>query len=860
MNGQAFEELVGERLRGMVPWGVLSNVPIFRPDSDPERTKGFEIDHLLHLRRDGEDLIVIVECKVPRVEGNTPGTAPSALGAWRVTRPVGERPNIKQSQLNNHAMALRSFLSEDGLHRAIRFEAWLVNEPFVGAPLVDKRSEWLTVRLMSPAQVWDCFKGCVASGLQPQRVEQSALLSRLRLGLRIPELGHPELRNALEYIVRCRRALDFQIFRNFEPTKGRWAINGTAGSGKSVLLAYSLFVVASDRKIALREDDASRQLELTDFSAQADGLGLPTHVERVIQVTARRPKQVEMLERLWGVFLDRYSGLVGGLGLQLSKPRFSVWNGEIDPDCNILVVDEAHDFGSGEQGVISQWLSEPPECARRYLVIACDRHQRLRQSGAAASLVEGLSFSGCTKRLARNYRNPFPVYAAGLGLMFRWFAKSGPKIVPSRVEFENELGMEVEDFREGPKARVLAKCWNDAHPGNNWSHTVSSFPSASNAFDRLGDEPLCRDDVLWVRFGAEELLFDYEKLGRFTYHNCSGSEAPDLIDKYVKGQEFPVVVIEGLPAGFGGTTTPLQADDPAMWQARQMVFLCCSRCTAFLYFIIRAGTSEPSTGLELHEVLRQLNAPENPDAKTRVTWKVEIGLPDERLPMPRFQEDARLEVPTPQPERQNWADQWISRVLERSKVPTPQPERQEDISVPVTVGDFAKRFNVQPSEMVKLLRSWGCTIKANVGSVVPVEFVRRLEAHRPAGGIAPAVGTATAPAILERILREGPASTKGRYLKLCAALLNWRPEDAESVLDLFVRGARKYFSREEEAIWRTLGGSYPRTAVQQIPGTRWYAMVNLARADIEEIASRIMQSMGVPLDLRMKIRSWLVRS
>ncbi len=65
----------------------------------------------------------------------------------------------------------------------------------------------------------------------------------------------------------------------------------------------------------------------------------------------------------------------------------------------------------------------------------------------------------------------------------------------------------------------------------------------------LHRENLKRNEVLWIRFGQEDPAFDYELLGALTYHPIVDDESVDLLNKYVKGQEFSLVVVEGLPRG-----------------------------------------------------------------------------------------------------------------------------------------------------------------------------------------------------------------------------------------------------------------------------------------------------------------------
>ena len=284
-------------------------------------------------------------------------------------------------------------------------------------------------------------------------------------------------------------------------------------------------------------------------------------------------------------------------------------------------MDEAHDLPLTAQHIVAGWKNTADET--RYLLVACDRHQRLRLAGHGAMIIDGLrdgGFSQHTLRLRRNYRSPFPVYAASLGLMFRWFAKEGPKIIPLRDELVGAFGFKIEP-REAGQPWVLGDI-NDSHPSNHWCYTVSRFLSPQDALRQI--RFLQRDDVLWVRFCEEDPFFNYEDLSAFTYHPLDGGGVADLIDKYIKGQEFNVVVIEGLPPHAIAPMPSPVANVPdekelRMWQARRELYLCASRANVFLFFVLKSGTSGEG---ELEEMLRHVRAPYAAD---RRLWKLEFG-------------------------------------------------------------------------------------------------------------------------------------------------------------------------------------------------------------------------------------------
>jgi hypothetical protein len=191
--------------------------------------------------------------------------------------------------------------------------------------------------------------------------------------------------------------------------------------------------------------------------------------------------------------------------------------------------------------------------------------------------------------------------------MFRWFAASGPKIIPTERELKDCFGFKVAKLA-GQPARLSIK--NDAHPANSWRHTVARFGDAASAAALLRREKLAREEVLWVRFSAEDPSFDYEALQQaFTYHNCRTEEAADLNDKYIKGQDYPVVVIEGFPRFMDQFDQSEKEDE--MWAFRRELYLCASRATCFLFFICNVTASEEIDRIdeELDALVSQVSTP-----------------------------------------------------------------------------------------------------------------------------------------------------------------------------------------------------------------------------------------------------------
>ena len=86
-----FEQEVRGFLDKHFPCCALSNFPIFRPDAPVERTKGYEIDHLIHVQSDAGDRLIVIECKDAAVRGEGPGNALTDEGKWIVDYPDGPK-------------------------------------------------------------------------------------------------------------------------------------------------------------------------------------------------------------------------------------------------------------------------------------------------------------------------------------------------------------------------------------------------------------------------------------------------------------------------------------------------------------------------------------------------------------------------------------------------------------------------------------------------------------------------------------------------------------------------------------------------------------------------------------------------
>jgi len=873
-----FEQTVRAFLDEKFPCCALSNIPIFRPDAPEHREKGYEIDHLLHVRSDIGDRIILIECKGIPIFGDRPGQAPTATGKWQVQYAGAPVPkDVKRTQLLNHACALRSYLHE--YRRPLVFEAWCVSSYDDTPSLRDAWNSSIHFRLLGKTSFADELGRLHAEG-SVLRVEQSALLGEIRKGVPVRDMGHPELNNAIAYVTRCRKSIDVELFRLFEPRRQRWAINGAAGMGKSVLLAYALFVFAANRRVALATDERDDTRSLLDFGDAAHDLGLPSHSDRVIYAMAKKDKQLQVLEHYWALFAGEYSQLEEGGSLRFQRPVFQKWRLPIPEDCNVLLIDESHDLDAEDQAAVTEWLNA--EGATRYLAIACDRHQKLRLVGSNAVLIEGLSFTGQTKKLRRNYRNPFPVYAAGLALMFRWLAAAGPKIVPTRKQLEDEFGFDVAAFGESAGGSIVLKNWNDSHPGNYWSFTTSTFFSCEDAYAQLANAGLSHRDVLWVRFREEEEGFDYEKLLGFTYHNVHTGESFDLVDKYVKGQEFPVVVIEGFPTPANRTEFAEAMDEAEkeMWKARRQLYLCCSRSTAFLYFVLPSPEGGQFKGLaaEILDLVKQVSTPDAPGATTKRIWRLQFYTTSASRTVDDFLWEGRTAAAAPAP-----------------------PPSEVEVDAPVTVRKLGGALNVDAGTFFTALFAHDFIVKFST-DVVPEETAREialqhgviLRVKNPSGAdlskpsipaatpevskmsqpalplteavtsrppavpaVKPPAATSPAPAVgsvdadLDHYLHAPGFPRFGRAVDQYLAVLNWliekHPRGREAIAS-YRRGSRRYFAGSAEDINRSAKSANPKP----IGSTGVYALTTTDTATKREVVAELLRFCGVGLVVREK--------
>lgn len=725
-----FEQDVQRLLDLAFPFCCLPGIQVFSPCKRGETEFGSEMDHLLHFRMGGTDYLVVVEAKMQSVQvdgdrwrvnySSGPKDASKQVSRqlrtlWEYLRPIGPKTDLKMIALVVSVDAKVSQAVKSG-H---------LNSPLVLVPITGLvgylRSHFnLDGDLSRPAAT-------------PLRVSQSPFLSLLRRSCPIPALGHPELKTAISYVERCRRSLDESIYKDFIPTRSHWAINGSAGMGKSVLLAYSAAVFCSGYCLGEFEGEA--------FPVKANDVfgrtGFKNDHKLSVGILAMSSKQLENLRYWFQFFTECFQSLDETGQIRFRKPDFILVRtlDELkERRWSALLVDECHDIPPAAE----RMLVESHREQGFILIVACDRHQKLRYAADDARILSGMDFGRKTRRLNQNYRNPTPVNIASLALMFRWFAEGGHKVVPTKEQLESQFGFTV----TGERATGFSlSIQTDAHPANSWAHTVASFPDAASVYRHLLESHLAETDVLWTRFSEEDLDFNYEELGRrFIYHNCRSIDAHKISDKYIKGQDYPVVVIEGFPGFMDRAATP--EEEEKMWSFRRELYLCASRATCFLYFVVSERETDEVKRIqhEIRNLVTSLSVPANFGKGGTKKWECFISPPETSRGLDVFRDNDQelasiegLHIADLTSEDQKAGDAKNLVPAAATDAPTIKtggaespPNEEWDLFVhgPITVTEFATEVGVKPyqvlAELIKM------KIFASGNSLIEVPALRKL--------------------------------------------------------------------------------------------------------------------------------------
>jgi len=203
---------------------------------------------------------------------------------------LGFQAHNVQDQIERHARAVRSYVNPIARGRQLSIDVIVVSSADETQYAVRHVRPWLTYYLVNLQRFTN------ALGLLTRR--RFASCSQTCLAFydsvcRWRNWGIQNCQTPSAYIERCRRNLDMELFRAFDPAKERWAINGSAGMGKSVLLAYSLFVLTTDRRVEAQETTST-----CNFSEQAAQLNLPPWAAARL-CFALKEKQRQVIEILF---------------------------------------------------------------------------------------------------------------------------------------------------------------------------------------------------------------------------------------------------------------------------------------------------------------------------------------------------------------------------------------------------------------------------------------------------------------------------------------------------------------------------------------------------------------------------------
>jgi hypothetical protein len=603
------------------PFCLISNVILYRGDRNESDLYANEIDFLFHyLSSDKQHHLVIIEVKDQQLTREKTWEPPTSDGPWYAQ--YGEKKKDVTKQISDQIKALKQFCKLIS-SKNIQIEAWVIDDRPGSQTIQSIKNPML--KLLTR----DAFSKQIESLPHVFRIEHSEFLRELRCGMALPDTGHPEIPNAVRFIQKCRESLDNQLYSFFDPTEKFYAINGCAGMGKSVLLAYGIYVLATDYYIKIDNND----ILLKSYKEIATKNKWPLHENRKIYAYSVKQKQIEALEIYWELIKKQISQVNPTFQPALQVPKFEKWQSRIPSDCNCLIIDESHDLSLDDQKLIADWIN----IAGRFLMVACDRNQAVRRKDDEQYIIRGINFSLHTKRLNRIYRCPFPVYVAAIGLLFRWFAKQNIAVsIHTNQELSSCFGFKTISSQENQITSFSMR--NDCHPGNNWQQTVSYFNRPERAYNYISQYSLQNNEVLWACFQKTSVNFDYAKLQqKYTWVDLTSERAEDEIDIRIKGQEFPIVFVEGLPPNMNPPEILQNTHSGAiqnesekkMWQARKNLYIVCSRASAFLYFVSSIDNKKDTdiSMMELKELIYQVSRPVWNDHESGKTWTFSIKMP-----------------------------------------------------------------------------------------------------------------------------------------------------------------------------------------------------------------------------------------
>lgn len=612
----------GQILRQHFPYGVLSDVPLFRADTPEEHLFANQVDHLLHLRRGNEEKLVIVECKKNVLRRWTKeNSRPIVASSKRWFALYDGAAKDAKRQVRNQGRALFQNLDLQQRGGPSMIEGWVVHSGKHKGEIRHKYEDGVLLIAMTHNQFRLRLKRIKLQGWEAVPVFSSEFLFRLQLGRREDQFPHPVMIDALDHVRNSRLSLDGGIFTKLHRGQRRrhWAISGSAGSGKSVLLSYALCVFGTNYWIKNGPNGSFFRV-LKPVGNQLPA-AMPPLEKRRIHVFAMSVAQVNALKRYYVRFKEEFQSLNKGVAPAMAPIDFAQWTGEIPEDCTVLAIDEAQDLSQEDQAKIARWHGSQED---NYLAVALDHQQRLRQDRKKPRIILGLNFTGKTTTMTRSYRQTYPAAITGLALLFRWFSNHGPMIQPDKEKVPTNseiatslrgcLGANIYTDENTLECEVTMR--NDSHPGNHWRRTVDLYERDHDIIQMLDNQRIDKGNVLWLRFNAAADSEGVQQSGVEFYDVTSGN-LDTFIDSRIKGLEYPVVVIEGMPEGIDDIDSPEN-----MWIARRQLYLCTSRAAGFLYFVLPNDQYTNGIREEISKILVELSDPKVHGHEIGETWKL----------------------------------------------------------------------------------------------------------------------------------------------------------------------------------------------------------------------------------------------
>ncbi|MDF1811568.1 MAG: nuclease-related domain-containing protein, partial [Verrucomicrobiales bacterium] len=422
------ESKAAQLLHQYFPYCVLSEVPLFRPDTSESHLYAHKLDFLLHLKKGEEEKLVIIECKDNILKGKKGGRPISEESKMWVAQYFGAVKDArKQVRSQTRALYHNLDLQRNGQPK---IEGWVVHSGRHSAEIRHDYDDGVTLMALTSRLLKSKLERMREEGWRACPILGSQYLWQLQLGRNEIHLPHPAFRDALAHVRNCRRAIDSGVFVQLRVGKikrSNWAISGSAGSGKSVLLAYSACVFATDHWIQ-RGHNGSILKVITPVKGRLPAR-LPEFGTRKIFVYAMSHRQIEALKRYFNRFKEEFMLLAGDKEQPWEDIEFGKWSGTIAPQCNVMLIDEAQDLSLEDQLTIKDWHESNPD---NYLAVSIDRQQQLQHSAGTPKIIEGMNFSGKTTPMTRSYRQPFPAAISGTALLFRWLSRTGPMIQTDR--------------------------------------------------------------------------------------------------------------------------------------------------------------------------------------------------------------------------------------------------------------------------------------------------------------------------------------------------------------------------------------------------------------------------------------------